>query len=46
MHRMIEARLRKLEDACPDRRKRMFVLDGATNAERPRHGIQMNGYGG
>ena len=34
MNRMIGTRLRRLEEACPDRRKRLFVLDGATEAER------------
>jgi len=31
---MIETRLRKLEEARPDRRRRMFVLDGANDPER------------
>jgi len=34
MNGTIDTRLRRLEEACPDRRMRMFVLDGASDPER------------
>ena len=34
MHRMIETRLRKLEEACPERRAHVFIIEGATTVER------------
>ena len=34
MNRAIDIRLRKLEAACPERQRRVFVIEGANEADR------------